>query len=352
MKTVSVLGCGGFIGSHLLERLLSSAEWRCIGVDREKAKIRHLLGHPRFRFVEGDLYSLPEAVEIIRESDIIVSLASICNPAYYNTEPLKVIASNYDLPVQVVRACARFRKRLIHFSTSEVYGKTPAALGFPMQAREQVLREESTHLILGPVERQRWSYACAKQLLERVIYAFGEEEGLDYTVIRPFNFVGPRMDYLPGVDGDGVPRVMACFMDSLIRNKPLRVVDGGRNRRVFTWIGDAVDAVMAVLEKPVECMRRTFNIGNPENELSIQELAQRLLEIYPRVSGLPVPGRCKIVDVDSGLFYGKGYDDSDRRIPDIGLAGRLLGWHPKTGIDQTLEKTMEGFLKQYNLLHV
>jgi UDP-apiose/xylose synthase len=197
------------------------------------------------------------------------------------------------------------------------------------------------------VRAQRWCYAAAKQLLERAIYAWGFERGLDYTVLRPFNFIGPRMDYIPGVDGQGVPRVLACFMDALLHNKPLRLVDGGGNRRCFTAIDDAVDAVMLVLGHPASSCRRIFNIGNPGNETTIAELAMRMITLYrelrPEAAGFTFT--CE--PVDSLDFYGEGYEDSERRVPDITAIGEALGWSPKINLDGALRSAMKGFIREY-----
>ncbi|MBL8027906.1 MAG: NAD-dependent epimerase/dehydratase family protein, partial [Fibrobacteres bacterium] len=187
MKKIAILGSGGFIGSHLVEAILANSEWECVGIDTDNAKLSHIPSNSRFKFIKGDIYSIDDTSKAIDWADTVVSLAAICNPAYYNTEPIRVIESNYDKPLRIVRECTKKKKRLIHFSTSEVYGKTEAALDCDTGGRDIVLSEESSHLILGPVNRQRWSYACAKQLLERMIYAHGFEEGLEYTIIRPFN---------------------------------------------------------------------------------------------------------------------------------------------------------------------
>jgi UDP-apiose/xylose synthase len=198
---------------------------------------------------------------------------------------------------------------------------------------------------LGPVQKQRWTYACAKQLLERLVYAYGMEGQLPFTIVRPFNFIGPRMDYLPTVEGEGVPRVMACFMDALLFNKPLRLVEGGTNRRAFTDIRDATDAVIAMLKNPDNAKGQIFNIGHPGNEVTIRELAEKMVSLYPALSGKPLPPNCRLENVTAKEFYGADYEDSDRRIPDISLAQRLLDWRPKIALDNALENTMKGFIE-------
>jgi UDP-apiose/xylose synthase len=345
-KTICLLGCAGFVGSHLTEQLLRDTEHRLIGVDLESSKIKHLLGNPRLRFVQGDAYAAGSLERLVKRSDLVIALTALCNPALYNTRPLEVIEENFTRPLAVAAACARYKKRLIYFSTSEVYGKTVQALDRRSRL-DQTMREETTHFILGPVSKQRWTYACAKQLMERVVYAYGAEQGLNYTMVRPFNFIGPRMDYLPSVTGEGVPRVFACFMDALLFNKPLQVVDGGKVQRVFTAISDAVDALMRIIERPETCQRRVFNIGNPDNEVTIRSLAQRMLALYPQVAGRK-PGKNSVIkNVTGEEFYGPGYDDSDRRVPDISLAKKLLGWQPHVGLTETLRAGMGAYVREY-----
>jgi UDP-apiose/xylose synthase len=339
-------GCSGFIGSHLLERILSTTDWRVLGLDRSCEKIGHLLPHGRLEFVRADIDSCPNIGEFVASCDTVVMLAALCNPSQYNTIPISVIDSNFTRPRELVRLCAEAGKRLIHFSTCEVYGRTLNS--YRGGNGEEPFCEDESPYLLGPIGAQRWTYACAKQLLERLIYASGREMGLRYTIVRPFNFIGPRMDYIPGVDGDGVPRVVACFMEALLFNKPLRLVDGGRNRRVFTYISDAIDAVMAMIEKPDRADGQVFNVGNPANELTISGLARRMAAIYaelaPNTGGARKP---EIVSVSGAEFYGPGYEDSDRRIPDIAKARERLGWNPKTAIDEALRATVGAFIRDY-----
>jgi UDP-apiose/xylose synthase len=244
---------------------------------------------------------------------------------------------------------AKAGARLVYFSTSEVYGRTAASLaGRSDDAESCLLREDQSPFILGPVQAQRWSYACAKQLIERVIYASGREQGLNYTIVRPFNFIGPRMDFIPGIDGEGIPRVLACFLGALIEGKPLRLVDGGRNRRCFTWINDAMDACMRILERPEAAKNQVFNIGNPANETTIAGLADLMIRLWQRL--VPGAGPCASEEISAQDFYGPGYEDSDRRLPDISKAVRLLGWEPKTGLETALEVTIKAYIDRYRPL--
>src|SRR5688572_5805167 len=221
MPRIALLGCGGFIGSHFLDLVLADPAWEVEGWDQDAAKIAHHLGHPAFRFHPGDLYADPALEDRLSRCDVAVSLAALCNPSQYNTRGVDVIDSNFIRPRLVADLCARRGKWLIQFSTSEVYGQTlshwTGSEDGPASHHE--LDEETSPLLLGPVSGHRWSYACAKQLLERYLVALHRESGLAYTIIRPFNFLGTRMDYLPGLGeparpsqlGEGTPRVLACF---------------------------------------------------------------------------------------------------------------------------------------------
>jgi UDP-apiose/xylose synthase len=339
-------GCSGFIGSHLLERILTTTDWRVLGMDRSREKISHLLPHERLDFVQADIDSCPDLGASVAACDTVVSLAALCNPSQYNTIPITVIDSNFTRPRELVRLCAEAGKRLIHFSTCEVYGRTLNS--YRGGEGEEPFREDESPYLLGPIGAQRWTYACAKQLLERLIYAYGREMGLRYTIVRPFNFIGPRMDYIPGVDGDGVPRVVACFMEALLFKQPLRLVDGGGNRRVFTYIDDAIDAVMAMIEKPERADGQVFNVGNPANELTISELARRMAALYAELAPAAAGAHAvEMVTVSGAEFYGPGYEDSDRRIPDIAKAQERLGWSPKIAIDEALRATVGAFIHNY-----
>jgi UDP-apiose/xylose synthase len=347
--TLCILGCGGFIGSHLLNRILSGRSCRVIGIDVSSAKIARHLSDGNLIYVNADIYrSKKKLKEYIGKSDVVISLAALCNPSLYTTVPLRVIENNFTQPIEIVSLCATMKKRLIHFSTCEVYGRTIASYAkngasFPVEK----FNEDSSPFVLGPIGLQRWTYACAKQLHERVIYANGLDNGLRFTIVRPFNFIGPRMDFIPGVDGVGLPRVIACFMEALLFKKPLKLVDGGKSRRCFTYIDDAIDAIMAIIQRPEKADGEIFNVGNPANECTIAQLAGRMAGIYRKIACNGGGEKIKIVDVSSGQFYGKGYDDSDRRVPDISKAKKLLGWSPSIGLDESLTRTIKAYIEEY-----
>jgi UDP-apiose/xylose synthase len=200
---------------------------------------------------------------------------------------------------------------------------------------------------MGPIQNQRWSYACAKQLLERFIFANHHERGLPFTIVRPLNFFGPRMDYMPGRDGEGVPRVLACFMTALIDGLPLRLVNGGMQRRSIVSIHDAIDALVLMISKPEKAQNQFFNIGNRNNEVTIAELADLMRCCYARITGDGRYCHHPIEVVDGETFYGKGYEDCDRRMPRVDRAEKLLGWTPLRPLSNILLETMTHYHNEY-----
>ncbi len=349
MRTACILGCGGFIGSHLAERLLEEG-WRVRGVDLADAKIAHLRGHPGLEFHRLDVRDEARLAPLLAGCDAVLHLSSVCNPSLYNTQTLMTISSNFLQALPIVRACRERGLWLIHFSTCEVYGRTlagyaPEGSPFREDPVNYLLSEDRAPLIMGPVSRTRWCYAAAKQLLERVIEAEGRENGLRHTVVRPFNFIGPRMDYVPGIDGEGLPRVVACFFKALRDEAPLPLVDGGAARRTFVAISDATEAVSRMLARPEAAQGLLFNIGAPSNEATMRALAGLMIEEWSALTGRPFPHGTR--DVPSSQFYGDGYEDCDRRVPDITRARERLGWEPRADLRETVRRTLAGFRAQY-----
>eukprot|EP01018_Ginkgo_biloba_P003221 Gb_06861 [translate_table: standard] len=434
--TICMIGGGGFIGSHLCEKLMYETQHKVLAIDVYSDKIQHLLepGNPwsnRIEFHRINIKHDPRLEGLIKMADLVgfssggsgfrglsdayafqfelalceldkvkaskrrshgagltdfsqrlllrksgafvvpcndeflehnrdagkgntINLAAICTPADYNTRPLDTIYSNFTDALPVVRYCTDNNKRLIHFSTCEVYGKTIGsflAKDHPLRQEPDfyVLKEDKSPCIFGPIEKQRWSYACAKQLIERLIYAEGAENGLEFTIVRPFNWIGPRMDFIPGIDGpsDGVPRVLACFSNGLLRGEPLKLVDGGQSQRTFVYIKDAIEAILLMIENPSRANGHIFNVGNPNNEVTVKQLADLMTEIYSKVSGQP-PLDVPTLDISSQEFYGEGYDDSDKRIPDMTIIKQQLGWEPKTSLWDLLESTLTYQHKTYS----
>ncbi|KAM0840144.1 hypothetical protein ACQ4PT_059848 [Festuca glaucescens] len=357
--TICMIGAGGFIGSHLCEKLMAETPHTVLAVDVYCDKIRHLVDPApphlagRISFHRLNIKNDSRLEGLIKMADLTINLAAICTPADYNTRPLDTIYSNFIDALPVVKYCSENSKRLIHFSTCEVYGKTIGSFlpkDHPLRKEPEffVLTEDESPCIFGPIVKQRWSYACAKQLIERLIFAEGAENDLEFTIVRPFNWIGPRMDFIPGVDGpsEGVPRVLACFSNNLLRREPLKLVDGGEVQRTFLYIKDAIEAVVLMIENPARANGHIFNVGNPNNEVTVRELAEMMTEVYANVSGEP-PLEEPVIDVSAQQFYGEGYDDSDKRIPSMTLINKQLGWNPKTPLKDLLETTLTYQHKTY-----
>lgn len=336
--TVALVGCGGFIGSHLLKAILERTQWRVFGVDLDSYRIQEHLSNDRFEFLSADLNER-SVVDRLARYPIVVNLAAICTPSRYMAEAATVIRSNYDHPARLADACAKSGSWLIHFSTSEIYGKTAADSG--------LLDEDSSEITFGPVTASRWSYATAKLLTERYLVGL---EGLRWSVVRPFNFVGPYMDFMPGVDGEGIPRVLANFSSALVRGVALKLVNGGVAKRSFTSVHDAVDFMFCLFRAGAAAEGHAFNVGNPDNELTIAELASRMRKIYAKIKGVDESAVPQPVAIDGEEYYGKGYEDSLRRMPSVAKAEKLLGFKATTPLDVVLEESLRWFVDHYQVV--
>ena len=330
---VVILGAGGFIGSHLVEHLLGRGEHEVVGLDLTDEKLAGM-GERGLTFIRADVRSDVSAVsEIIRRADVVVDLVAHANPSMYVTAPLEVFELNFTQNLAIARLCMRYRKRLIQYSTAEVYGKATTGTSFS---------EESSDLVLGPIHRQRWIYASAKILLERVLYAHGVAGDLDYTIVRPFNFIGPRIDYLVPANAVGGPRVFPHFVSALLTGGPIRLVDGGHLKRAFTHIDDANMAFQTLLDQPDQTRNQIYNIGNPANNTSIRGLATLMMEVYEELTGAAPESR--LVDVGGEEFYGAGYEDGDRLPPDISKM-LALGWSPRHDLRRAVTDGLAYYLE-------
>jgi nucleoside-diphosphate-sugar epimerase len=204
-----------------------------------------------------------------------------------------------------------------------------------------VLDEQTSPLVYGPVSKQRWIYAASKQLLDRVIYAYGEQARFDYTLFRPFNFIGPNLDNIDEPK-EGSSRVFTQFLSNILYRKPILLVDGGEQKRSFTFIEDAMECLLTIIEnRNSVATRRIFNIGNPANCVSIRELAHLMIEVASEFPQLRERAASTTIEtVASASYYGKYYQDIQVRVPAIEAARELLGWTPSTDLHEAIRRTI------------
>ena len=340
---ILILGVNGFIGSHLVGRILKDTNWEVYGMDLGNHKVSEYLDNPRFHFREGDISISKEWIEYhVKKCDVVLPLVAIATPKVYVTDPLRVFELDFEENLRIVRQCVKYKKRVVFPSTSEVYGMCP----------DPEFDEETSPLVTGPIAMQRWIYSTSKQLLDRVISAYGQRDGLEYTLFRPFNFMGPKLDSLNAAK-EGSSRLVTQFVWNLIQGEPLKLVDGGAQRRCFIDVEDAMDGLMAVLRnEDGKADGRIFNIGNPANDLSVREIAGLMIGIWKdhpfRIErGIP---EGSTVETSSGTFYGKGYQDVMRRTPSIRRMQETFGFAPKVDMKVALRKAMDFFVEEHKAM--
>jgi nucleoside-diphosphate-sugar epimerase len=335
MKKVLILGVNGFIGHHLSKRIIETTDWEVYGMDMQTERIADLLPEKRFHFFEGDITINHEWIEYhIRKCDTVLPLVAIATPATYVKEPLRVFELDFEANLPIVRACVKRGKRLIFPSTSEVYG----------MSRDKAFDPEMSELVLGPINKPRWIYSCAKQLMDRVIHAYGMEQGLDYTLFRPFNWIGSGLDSI-NTAKEGSSRVITQFLGHIVRGESIKLVDGGRQKRAFTYIDDGIDALMKIIaNKNNVASGQIYNIGNPRNNYSVRELASMMLKLaltYPEYQ--PSARKVKMVVTTADKYYGKGYQDVQNRVPKITNTTKDLNWRPRVNMERALKNIFDAY---------
>jgi nucleoside-diphosphate-sugar epimerase len=338
MQKILILGVNGFIGHHLSARILKDTDWRVFGMDMYSERIARLLDNPRLQFFEGDITINREWIEYhVKKCDVVLPLVAIATPATYVRDPLRVFELDFEANLAIVRLCVKHGKRVLFPSTSEVYGMCHDAQFDPHRSE----------LVYGPIEKPRWIYACSKQLLDRVIHAYGMREQLDYTLFRPFNWIGPGLDNMHAAK-EGSSRVITQFLGHIVRGEDVRLVDGGAQRRCFTAISDGIDALMAMIENRAgRASRGIYNVGNPANSLSVRELAEAMLQVaatYPeyRVNAAKV----RLIDTTAAEYYGPGYQDVENRVPLIVNTMADLDWMPRVGMQEALRQIFDAYRGQ------
>jgi nucleoside-diphosphate-sugar epimerase len=338
LKKLCILGVNGFIGHHLSNRILAETDWEVYGMDMGSERIVELMRNPRFHFFEGDITINKEWIEYhVRKCDVILPLVAIATPATYVREPLKVFELDFEANLPIVRSCVKYGKRVLFPSTSEVYGMCEDGEFDPYQS----------NLVLGPIDKQRWIYSCSKQLMDRVIYAYGSMGQLDFTLFRPFNWIGAGLDSIHTAK-EGSSRVITQFLGHIVRGEPIKLVDGGAQKRAFTYIDDGIAALMKIIEnKGGVASGKIYNVGNPRNNYSVRALAEMMLDLakaYPEYRDNAA--RVKLVEVTSGDYYGKGYQDVQNRVPKIDNTMADLGWAPQVDMKTALAHIFDAYRGQ------
>ena len=335
MKKILILGVNGFIGHHLTRRILETTDWDVYGMDMSSNRLDDMVDHPRMHFFEGDITINKEWIEYhVRKCDVILPLVAIATPATYVREPLRVFELDFEANLPIVRAAVKHRKHLVFPSTSEVYG----------MCEDEQFDAATSKLVYGPINMPRWIYACSKQLMDRVIAAYGMEQGLNYTLFRPFNWIGPGLDSV-FESKEGSSRVVTQFLSQIVRGEPIQLVDGGAQRRAFADVSDGIDALVKIVANvDGVASGKIYNIGNPANQYSVRELAHMMLEMaraIPEYASAAL--RSRIVETTSVDFYGRGYQDVQNRVPRIDETCSELAWAPTVTMATSLERIFEAY---------
>ena len=338
MTKICILGVNGFIGHHLSQRILADTGWEVFGMDMSSDRITDLMDNKRFHFFEGDITINREWIEYhIRKCDVILPLVAIATPATYVREPLKVFELDFEANLPIIRSCVKYGKRVLFPSTSEVYG----------MCHDEEFDPYASELVLGPIDKQRWIYSCSKQLMDRVIYAYGSMGQLDFTLFRPFNWIGSGLDSIH-TPKEGSSRVITQFLGHIVRGEPIKLVDGGRQKRAFTYIDDGIAALMKIIEnREGVASGKIYNVGNPRNNYSVRELAHMMLDLakqYPEYRD--TAAKVQLLEVSSNEYYGRGYQDVQNRVPAIANTMQDLAWEPRVDMATALRHIFDAYRGQ------
>ena len=303
MKNALITGGAGFVGSHLADSLLAKG-YRVTAIDDLStgaiANIEHLKGNPNFTYVIEDMMEKSLLAELVDQVDVIFHLAAAVGVRLIVESPVRTLETNIGATELLLQMAAKKKKKVLITSTSEVYGKA-----------QKVPFNEDDDLVMGATTRGRWSYACSKAIDEFLALAYYREKGLPTVIVRLFNTVGPRQT---GTYGMVVPR----FVESALSHQPISIYGDGSQSRCFGYVGDVVEALIRLMEHP-QAVGEIFNLGSNE-EITILELAKFVKEVLGSRSEL------KFLSYDEA--YGAGFEDMQRRVPDLTKAGQLIGYKP------------------------
>lgn len=314
-EAVLVTGGAGFIGSHLVERLLDEGHTVHVLDDLSTGRLQNLSDvrdHPRLELTVDSIVNWPKTNAIVEDVDRVVHLAAAVGVRKIIEEPVETITTNVRGTEIVLDCCSRHRKPLFVASTSEIYGKGGDEL------------DEDHDRIMGSVRQRRWSYACTKALDEFLALAYHYERQLSVVIARFFNTVGPRQTGQWGM-------VVPTFVDQAIRGVPITVYGDGEQRRCFCHVTDTVEAVVRLVGHE-GADGEIYNVGS-EDEVTIRELAERVKERLGSASPI------ELVPYDEA--YGAGFEDMERRRPDIRKIGEAVGWAPTRDLDRIIDEVAD-----------
>jgi UDP-glucose 4-epimerase len=310
---ILITGVGGFVGSYLAEAELDAGN-QVIGIDiASTGKVNHILGRDGFSYVQRDIMDDGVVERYMMDCDMVYHLAAIADPQVYCEHPVKVLRLDLEGTQLVIKLAHKYSKKIVFASTSEVYGKNP-----------NVPWTEESDRVLGSTIKPRWSYSSSKAIGEHYCYAYGME-GLKFSIVRFFNFYGPRLDFI------GKGRVMTCFLENFLKGEPVRVCAPGTQSRCFTYISDGIDGIMKAARYPENT---SFNFG-----VNVETTMLSLAKQMKIIGGF----KSDIIVIPAEAKYGPGYDDIPRRVPDCTKAKTLLGWEPKIGLEEGLRRTIESY---------
>ncbi len=318
---VLITGGAGFVGSHLADGLLERGDEVAVLDNLSTgsiANIAHLKSHPRFRYTIDSVTNEPLLAELIDSCDVVVHLAAAVGVKLIVESPVHTIETNVHGTEVVLKHANKKKKLVMIASTSEVYGKS---VDVPFR--------EDADLVLGPSEKHRWAYACSKLIDEFLALAYWKERKLPVIIVRLFNTVGPRQTGQYGM-------VIPNFVRQALAGQPITVFGDGTQSRSFTYVGDVVRAMVALIDEP-RAVGQVFNIGNGQ-EISIGELAARVKAQTGSTS--------EIVCIPYEQAYEIGFEDMPRRVPDITKVRSLVGYEPTVDLDEILTRVVEYFRQQ------
>jgi nucleoside-diphosphate-sugar epimerase len=318
---VLITGGAGFVGSHLAETLLARGDEVC-ALDNLSTgsidNIAHLKSHPKFSYTIDTVTNEPILAELVDRSDVVVHLAAAVGVKLIVEAPVHTIETNVHGTEVVLKLANKKKKLVLIASTSEVYGKSA-----------DVPFREDADLVLGPSHKHRWAYACSKLIDEFLALAYWKERKLPVIIVRLFNTVGPRQTGQYGM-------VIPNFVRQALAGQPITVFGDGQQSRSFTYVGDVVRAVVALIDEP-RAIGHVFNIGNGF-EITIGDLAERIRTL--------TGSRSEIVKIPYDQAYEAGFEDMPRRVPDISKIKALVGYAPTVELDEILTRVIEHFRQQ------